>query len=189
MIETMNHPGFLLIEGTCFRAAKAWFRQHYPTHQPVSLLINTPYVAIADAGPFLLEALPGSPIRLDWWQGDSPLGRGVWLSSRLSPAKLLLSLQRRLKVQAPLGREYWLRLGDAGALLRTWELQTPWPTGFWHGIDSVWLHRHGTPLCAWQNSAPEQDAAPVNAGFEAQIVLPDALLCALSGESEEYLHV
>ncbi|NWB94507.1 DUF4123 domain-containing protein [Pseudomonas gingeri] len=185
MIEAMDHPGFLLIEGACLGAARTWFRQHYPSHQAVALLINTPYMAIADAGPFLLEAPPGSPLRLDWWQGDSILGRGVWLSTRLSPAKLLISLQRRLKVHGAHGHEYWLRLGDAGALLRAWEARAPWPTGFWHGIDSVWLLHEGAPLCAWKNTVPEQDAAPANIGLAAQIVLPDALLCALSGESEE----
>jgi|SRR5450830_121474 len=185
MIEAMTHPGFLLIEGVCFDAARAWFRQHYPGHQAVSLLANTPYSSIADAGPFLLEALPGSPLRFDWWQGDSTLGRGIWLSSRLTPAKLFVSLQRRLKVHGAQGREYWLRLGDAGALRRTWESHAPWPAGFWHGVDSVWLRHQGAPLCAWKNTAPEQDAAPANIGLAAQIVLPDALLCALSGGSEE----
>jgi len=185
MIEAMNHPGFLLIEGTCLDTPRVWFRQHYPGHQAVSLLTNTPYTAIADVGPFLLEALPGSPMRLDWWHGNSILSRGVWLSSRLPPAKLFLSLQRRLKIHSSQGREYWLRLGDADALLRTWESHAPWPVGFWHGVDSVWLQHQGAPLCAWKNTDPEQDAAPTNVGFAAQIVLPDALLCALSGESEE----
>ncbi|NWB46959.1 DUF4123 domain-containing protein [Pseudomonas gingeri] len=185
MIEAMTHPGFLLIEGTCFDAARAWFRQHYPSHQAVSLLINTPYAAIADTGPFLLEAPQGSPMQRDWWQGGSSLDQGVWLSSRLSPAKLLLSLQRRLKVHSTQGRQYWLRLGDAGALLRTWESQAPWPPGFWHGVDSLWLWHRDEPLCAWKNTAPEQDAAPTSIGFAAPIVLSDALLCALSGGSEE----
>ncbi|MPQ68919.1 MULTISPECIES: DUF4123 domain-containing protein [unclassified Pseudomonas] len=189
MIEAINHPGFLLIEGTCLDAARAWFRQHYPSHQAVSLLINTPYAAIADAGPFLLETLPGSPMQRDWWQGGSPLDQGVWLSSRLSPVKLFVSLQRRLKVHGAQDREYWLRLGDAGALLRAWESQAPWPAGFWHGVDSVWLRHRGAPLCAWKNTTPEQDAAPANIGFAAQIVLPQALLCALSGESEEKANV
>jgi len=185
MIEAMTHPGFLLIEGTCFDAARAWFRQHYPSHQAVSLLINTPYAAIADAGPFLLEAPPGSPMQRDWWQGGSPLDQGVWLSSRLPPVKLFVSLQRRLKVQGAQDREYWLRLGDAAALLRTWESQALWPTGFWHGVDSIWLRHQGAPLCAWKNTTPEQDAAPANIGLAAQIVLPEALLCALSGGPEE----
>ena len=154
MIEAMDHPGFLLIEGACLGAARTWFRQHYPSHQAVSLLINTPYVAIADAGPFLLEAPPGSPLRLDWWQGDSILGRGVWLSTRLSPAKLLISLQRRLKVHGAHGHEYWLRLGDAGALLRAWEARAPWPTGFWHGVDSVWLLRRGRAAVCLEKHHP-----------------------------------
>jgi len=179
-----NRSGYLLIEGACFDEAQPWFAKHYPTHRAIALLINTPYAAIANAGPFMVQATLGSPLHIDWWQDDPMLSRGIWLDTPLAPEKLFTALQRRLKVRSSQGQEYWLRLGDAAALTRVWQVKFPWPEGFWHGIDSVWTQHKNEPLCLWQNPSPDQDAAPDNTGLQAQIILPNALFRALSDPKE-----
>ncbi|MNL46890.1 hypothetical protein D3C87_1696390 [compost metagenome] len=104
----------------------------------------------------------------------------MWLASTKNAQKLLPTLQRRLRIFDEQQRELWLRLADGAVLNRAWLAGAQWPTGFWFGVDSVWLRHGNEQVCAWENEAPEYDSAPANKGLAAQITLPELLLQALS---------
>lgn len=184
MTNTDSRNGFLLIDGAHFDDALAWFYQHYPSHQPMPLLIGTPYAPIAEAGPILLDAAIGSSIYQAWHNGDENLKNGVWLQTPQTPNQVFTTLQRRIRIYSPDRREFWLRLGDAAPLRQAWLTGAVWPIGFWHGIDNVWLHHNGSPIRTWNNATPEENCAPNDSGIDAQIILTWPLLEALAPDTD-----
>ncbi|MNJ52411.1 hypothetical protein D3C77_477450 [compost metagenome] len=179
MTSMPPNKGLLLVDGAQYDDAFNWLNQHYGSDNPLPLFKGTPYEPITGAGPFLLNASPGSAAHTAWW-GGADLQRGVWLASQKSAWQLLPFLQRRLRILDEQQREFWLRLADGPALNRARLAGAQWPAGFWCGVESAWLRHGGTSVCAWTNEAPERDAAPADKGLTAQITLPDALMHALS---------
>ncbi|CAI8979110.1 DUF4123 domain-containing protein [Pseudomonas sp. IT-P171] len=173
------NKGLLLLDGTQYEDAIDWLNEHYAADFPQSLFKGTAYEPISAAGPFLLNASTGSAAYTAWW-GGTDLQHGVWLASPLSAQQLLPILQRRLRIFDEHQRELWLRLADGSVLRRTWLAGVQWPTGFWFGVEGIWLRGGNAPVCAWENKAPEIDAAPANTSLIAQITLPEPLLHALS---------
>lgn len=180
---TSTLSGALLLDGATYEDAFAWLYQQYPDHQPLPLLSGTDYAAIADAGPILIDAPVGSSVYTAWSQG-SDLGTALWLESPLRAEELLPILQRRLRIFAPDGREFWLRLGDGQALHRAWQQAAQWPTGFWHGVSGVWLQHQASVFEAWRNTEPSLDLAPEPTGIVAQITLDWPLLQALTAPTQ-----
>ncbi|MEX5688220.1 DUF4123 domain-containing protein [Pseudomonas silesiensis] len=179
MTSVTPEKGLLLLDGARYEDAIDWLYQHYGSDNPQSLFKGTAYESICAAGPFLLDASLGSAAYTAWW-GGSDLQHGVWLASTKNAQKLLPTLQRRLRIFDEQQRELWLRLADGAVLNRAWLAGAQWPTGFWFGVDSVWLRHGNEQVCAWENEAPEYDSAPANKGLAAQITLPELLLQALS---------
>ncbi|MFJ7797387.1 DUF4123 domain-containing protein [Pseudomonas sp. NPDC096950] len=179
MTPATPNKGLLVLDGAHYESAIDWLHEHYGPDHPQSLFKGTAYEPICAAGPFLLNASPGSATYAAWW-GGSDLQHGVWLATTQSPRQLLPILQRRLRVFDEQQREFWLRLADGSVLSRAWLVDAQWPAGFWHGVDSVWLRHGNAAVCAWENEAPEYDAAPANKGLAAQITLPEPLLHALN---------
>jgi hypothetical protein len=179
MSSSVPNKGLLLIDGAQYEDAVAWLHQHCGADNPQSLFKGTAYEPISAAGPFLLNASKGSASHGAWCSG-SDLQQGVWLATPHSARQLIPILQRRLRVFDQQQRELWLRLGDGAALRRAWLAGAQWPTGFWFGVESVWLRERNAPVCAWENQAPEVDSAPGNKGLVAQITLAEPLLHALS---------
>lgn len=171
--------GLLLLDGAQFDDAIDWLNTHYGADHPQALFQGTSYEPIAAAGPFILNASRGDAAYSAWW-GGSDLQKGVWLGTPMCLAQVLAILQRRLRIHDQQQVEFWLRLADGPALTRAWLAGAQWPTGFWHGVDNVWLHHGGAAVCAWENETPEYDAAPSEQGLAAQITLSDSLLRALS---------
>jgi hypothetical protein len=52
----MSTNGAILIDGTAIENVLAWLYQSYPDHQPRPLLLDTPYEALMEIGPILLDA-------------------------------------------------------------------------------------------------------------------------------------
>lgn len=179
MTPAIPNKGLLLLDGAEYEDAIDWLNQHYGADAPQSLFKATAYEAISAAGPFLLNASLGNAAHAAWWSG-ADLQHGVWLASPMCVQQLLPILQRRLRIFDEHQRELWLRLGDGSALHRAWLADAQWPTGFWFGVESVWLRDGNAPVCAWENLAPDVDSAPANKGLAAQITLPELLLHALS---------
>lgn len=179
MTPDVPSNGLLLLDGAQYEDAIDWLHQHYGADAPQSLFKGTAYEPIGAARPFLLNASTGSAAYAAWW-GGTDLQHGVWLSTPLSAQQLLPILQRRLRIFDQHQRELWLRLADGLVLRRAWLAGVQWPTGFWFGVESVWLRQGNESVCAWKNQSPETDSAPSNKGLAAQITLPEALLRALS---------
>ncbi|MCJ8170470.1 DUF4123 domain-containing protein [Atopomonas sediminilitoris] len=180
----MNTSAAMLIDGTAIENVLPWLYQHYPEHQPRPLLLETPYEALMDIGPILLGAPAGSALHRDWAAGLAELQQGLWLETTLPIDQLCASLQRRLRIHSPDGREFWLRLADARPLRLAWKAGATWPPGFWHGISGVWLRNEQGPLKAWGNDAPDLDCAPHENGLKAQVVLDWPLLEALTQDMD-----
>jgi len=179
---SQSSHGIVLLDGALFDDSVTWLYQTFPSHQPLPLLTGTPYEAIADAGTILLEAWQGSPLQQAWWRGDERLAdTTIWLETPLTAEQVFVHLQRRLRVQSPDHRSLWLRLGNGEALRHAWLAEAQWPTGFWHGVNSVWLHHQGTPRCAWSNEAPHLDCTDTGAN---EVTLDWLLLQALAQESD-----
>lgn len=176
----MTGSGFLLFDGASHKQALVWLCQTFPEHSPCPLLQGTPYSSLAEIGPILLEAGVGSALYEAWHQGRPELHNAVWLKSDFALYELRAVLQRRLRIFSPDGREFWLRLADGRPLLKAWRTHTHWPSGFWHGVHEVWLRDHETPLLAWANPHPEQDATTPRDTIDAQITLDWPLLEALA---------
>lgn len=173
--------GALLMDGAAFDDAVKWIYREYTDVTPLLLLRGTDYEPIADAGTILVEAAIGSAIHRHWLSGTNEMANAVWLEIRAPIQTLFSSLQRRLRVLAPDGREFWLRLGMGASLCQAWREREQWPDGFWFGVDSVWLHHAGAVHCAWNNLAPEHDCTrPTANPLQAQIVLGWPLLQALA---------
>ena len=187
MTSMPPQKGLLLLDGAQNDDAVDWLNEHYGANNPVALFKGTPYEPIAGAGPFLLNASFGSAAYTQWW-GGGDLQRGVWLASLKSANQLRPILQRRLRIFDEQRRECWLRLADGPALNRARLAGAQWPAGFWCGVDSVWLRHGGASVCAWTNETPERDSAMADKGLAAQIILPNALLHALSlpADTEQY---
>jgi hypothetical protein len=178
----MNIPGTegaILLDGARYDDALMWIYEQYPDHQPLPLLAGTPYELLAEAGPILLSAPAGSPAYQAWWQGVD-LHSGLWLESRCEVDELFRLLQRRVRILSPDRREFWLRFADAQPMRNAWLTGAQWPEGFWHRIDSIWLHHEHIPTCAWRNQAPHIDCAPADAGLSAQVTLDWPMLEALA---------
>lgn len=176
----MTSAGFLLFDGASHKQALAWLCQTFPEHSPMPLFLGTPYEALADLGPILLDAAEGSALHSAWYRGSPELQSAVWLNSNLALHDLYASLQRRLRVRAPDGREFWLRLADAKPLAQAWRAAAQWPQGFWYGVREVWLRDNDIPQRAWHNSSPEQDNTVASDTLDAQIILDWPLLEALA---------
>jgi hypothetical protein len=181
----MNEQGALLLDGAAFDDPGGWLRRHYPGQAPLPLLRGTPYAPIESAGPFLLDAPAGGVLQQAWAQAAPGLERTVWLERTVPLKVLCASLQRRLRIRAPDGREFWLRLADANPLRNAWANAEAWPDGFWHGVAAVWLPGADGPIRAWSNPAPELDCAPATAALEARIVLGWPLLASLAQEPHD----
>lgn len=175
--------GVILLDGALYEDAFAWLYQEFPGHQPMPLLIGTPYEPIAAAGPILLDAPEGSPAHAAWRHG-SQFEDGLWLESDANTNELWRILRRRLRVFAPDHRELWLRLSDARPMRRVWLAGRQWPEGFWHLIRGVWLRHENRIVRAWDNAAPQTDMAPHERGIPAQVTLDWPLLAALSTEDD-----
>src|SRR3546814_10398262 len=80
---TITGNGAILLDGARYENATAWLYQTFPSHQPWPLLLNTPYEAIAEAGPILLDAPMGSPA-YEAWKHGSGVKDSVWLESDAS---------------------------------------------------------------------------------------------------------
>lgn len=180
----MTNNGALLFDGASRKQAARWLSQTYPEHGLRPLLHGTPYEPLADIGPILLEAAPGSHLHSAWAQGDAGLEHAVWLATDVPSDQLFSSLQRRLRILSPDGREFWLRLADARPLHMAWQAQCQWSQGFWHGITEVWLPTPSGPLPAWSNSAPELDYTATIQSLNAQITLDWLLLNALAHDKD-----
>ena len=176
----MTDAGFLLFDGASHKQALAWLCQTFPEHGARPLLLGTPYAALADIGPILLEADAGSALHNAWCQGARELQHAVWLRSDFALHDLRDALRRRLRILSPDGREFWLRLADGRPLLDAWRASVQWPSGFWHGVHEVWLHDGEAPLLAWSNPSPEQDETVASDTLAAQITLDWPLLEALA---------
>lgn len=178
----MNPPGgkgAILLDGARYDNAMAWLYERYPSDQPLPLLAGTPYSPLADAGPILLPVAAGSSAFQAWWHG-SDFCSALWLESQLGVDELFRTLQRRVRIFAPDKREFWLRFADARPMRNAWLAGARWPEGFWHGIDSVWLHHEHVPICAWHNRTPHLDCAPADTSLSAQVTLDWPLLEALA---------
>lgn len=180
----MTTSGALLIDGATIENVLAWLYQHYPDHQPRPLLLETPYEALMDIGPILLDAPEGSALHRDWTGGIADLQQGIWLETILPIDQLFSSLQRRLRIHSPDGREFWLRIADARPLHLAWKTGATWPTGFWHGVSCLWLRNERGVIRTWINDTPEHDCAPRDNGLEAQVVLDWPLLEALTQDMD-----
>lgn len=180
MSTAQSGSGLILVDGAQYENVLAWLYEHYPSHQPLPLLFGTPYEPIAEAGPILLDAAIGTPAHRAWWRGADMVD-GIWLETSANAEALMLVLQRRLRIHSPDGREFWLRFADAVPMRQAQLSNVQWPDGFWHLIDSVWLHHERTPICAWRNDHPQKDCAPLDSGVFAQATLDWPLLEALSG--------
>lgn len=176
--------GALLIDGASRDHLLAWLYQNYPSHQPLPLLFETPYAALMETAPILIDAPRNCALHNDWNQGVETLRNAVWLQTRLPTDQLFKILQRRLRVRSPDGREFWLRMADARPLLQAWKANAVWPPGFWHGIDSLWLQDTNGPVLAWHNDQPELDSVAVAPALEAPTVLDWPLLEALTLETD-----
>ncbi|AGI22670.1 hypothetical protein H681_03940 [Pseudomonas sp. ATCC 13867] len=176
-----HFSGALLLDGAAFDDVTRWTYDHYSDVTPLLLFRGTDYAPIAEAGPVLIGTSPGSPIHRHWQSGSNGLSDAVWLESTTPTQVLFASLQRRSRVLAPDGREFWLRLGIAGPLRNAWKAGLQWPDGFWYGVSRVWLHHEGITHCAWDNPIPRFDCTrPTTNPLEAQLVLDWPLLQALS---------
>ncbi len=180
---TITGNGAILLDGARYENATAWLYQIFPSHQPWPLLLNTPYEAIAEAGPILLDAPMGSPA-YEAWKHGSGVKDSVWLESDASVEELHRILQRRLRIFTPEHRELWLRFADARPLYQAWQSKAQWPEGFWHRIARIWLHYKGTNFCAWNNEHPEKDGAPTSQGIAAQLTLDWPLQEALAKQGD-----
>jgi hypothetical protein len=180
----MNTSGAILIDGAAIENVLAWLYQHYPDHQPRPLLLDTPYEALMEIGPILLDAPSGSALQRDWTAGLADLQHSIWLETTLPIEQVFSSLQRRLRVHAPDGREFWLRLADARPLRLAWKAGATWPPGFWHGISGLWLRNERDPIKTWINDTPELDCAPRENGLKAQVILDWPLLEALTQDMD-----
>lgn len=179
MTVPSTSKGALLLDGAQYEDALAWLYQSYPSHQPLPLLSSTAYELIAVAGPILIDAPVGSPAYSAWSQGgDMPTA--IWLQGDTRAEDLVPILQRRLRIFAPDGREFWLRLADSLPLRQVWLASAQWPDGFWHGVSGVWFRHQGEAICAWVNAQPELDIAPATTGITAQITLDWPVLQALA---------
>lgn len=176
----MITSGAILIDGAIVENALAWLYQNYPEHQPYPLLFETPYEALIDIGPILLYAPSGSALHRDWAAGLAGLQQGLWLETTLPVEKVFASLQQRIRIRAPDGREFWLRLADARPLRLAWKAGAAWPSGFWHGISGVWLHDEMGPTKAWINEAPDLNCTSFENGLKTQAILDWPLLEALT---------
>lgn len=175
--------GVLLVDGARYESAFTWLYEHYAKHSILPLLSGTDYEPIAEAGPILIDAPLGSPAR-NAWQNGVDMQSAIWLESDASDTDLWAILQRRLRILAPDGREYWLRIADTQPLFRAWSNGAQWPDGFWYRIERVWLQHKGQTFCAWHNQNPHHDAAPLNTGIDAQLTLDWPLLEALTRSAE-----
>ncbi|WP_339458219.1 DUF4123 domain-containing protein [Pseudomonas sp. EA_105y_Pfl2_R69] len=180
----MTTTGALLFDGASHKQAEMWLRQTFTNHWLRPLLNGTPYELLADIGPILVEAEHGSDLHNAWAQGDAGLEHAVWLATNLPFDQLFNSLQRRLRILSPDGREFWLRLADARPLHMAWQAQSQWPQGFWHGVTEVWLPTPNGPLQTWSNPSPEFDCTTVTQSINAQITLDWPLLEALTHDKD-----
>jgi len=180
----MTNSGALLFDGASRKKALAWLSQTYPEHSLRPLLQGTAYKALADIGPILLDADQGSALHVAWLQGSPDLQHAVWLKTRVKLDQLHTSLIRRLRIRSPDGREFWLRLADARPLLNAWRAGSQWPSGFWHGVEEIWLQGSSGPLKAWDNASPELDATRPSQSIDAQITLDWPLLVALAQDTD-----
>lgn len=180
----MSNSGAILIDGAAIENVLAWLYQNYPDHQPRPLLLDTPYEALMGIGPIMLDAPPGSALQRDWAAGLAGLQHGLWLETTQPVDQLFASLQRRLRIHSPDGREFWLRIADARPLRLAWKNGAAWPTGFWHGVSCLWLRDQQGPMKAWINDTPELDSAPHENGLNAQVILDWPLLEALTQDMD-----
>ena len=176
----MSKTGALLFDGASRKKALIWLSQNYPEHSSNPLLHGTQFEALSDVGPILLDADEGSPLHIGWSQGAPELKYSLWLKTSVGQSQLFVSLQRRLRVLSPDGREFWLRIADSRPMLNAWKAQAKWPDGFWCGVNEVWLHHQGAPFKAWENQAPEYDCTKFTKELNAQVMLDWSLLEALS---------
>jgi hypothetical protein len=176
----MTNTGALLFDGASRKGALIWLSQTYPGHSAYPLLYNTPYEALGDVGPVLLDADEGSALHTAWLRGAPSLQHAVWLKTQVSHNDLYACLRRRLRVRSPDGRGFWLRLADARSMLRAWHAQAQWPDGFWYGVAEVWLHDGSEPFVAWKNETGEYDCTQATQDIQAQIVLDWSLLAVLA---------
>lgn len=183
MNSSPTERGALLIDGARYDSAFTWLYEHYGEHSILPLLSNTAYEVVAEAGPILIDARKGSKAHNAWLNG-SDMQSAMWLESTASTEELWAILQRRLRILAPDGRQYWLRVADASPLQQAWSSGAQWPEGFWYRIERVWLQHEGQTFCAWHNQNPQHDAAPLNTGIDAQLTLDWPLLEALTRSAE-----
>lgn len=176
--------GALLVDGALQRDALVWLSHTYSEHSLSPLLSGTPYEALADVGPILLEADEGSRLHTDWLRGSTMLESAVWLKTEVGQGRLYELLRRRLKIQSPDGREYWLRLADARPLVNAWHADAVWPDGFWHGIHEIWARYKGNACRIWKNPLPTNDCRDLDDGTAATFTLDWPLLEALACNHE-----
>lgn len=179
----MTQTGALLFDGASRKKALIWLSQTYPAQSASPLLYGTPFEALGDVGPILLDADEGSPVHQAWLRGSADLQHAVWLKTCASQNALYTSLSHRLRILSPDGREFWLRLADARPMLRAWQASTKWPEGFWFGVKEVWLHDQRHAFMAWKNEAPEYDCAVTVEGVKKPVMLDWPLLEALAEEN------
>lgn len=184
MITNNFNGGAILIDGASQDQMLAWLYQNYPSHQPLPLLLGTPYEGLMELAPILVDAPRNSPLYYGWSNAVGPLKNAVWLQTCVPTDQLFSIVQRRLRVRSPDGRQFWLRLADARPLLLAWRAQVTWPEGFWHGISGIWLLDNERPVLAWQNHAPEIDSVSVACAFEDPALFGWPLLEALTLEPE-----
>lgn len=184
MTPSTTQFGCLLLDGARYPDVFAWLERHWPEHTPYPLLRGSDYEAIADTGPLLLAAPQGEAIHTAWSKG-ADFADALWLESSVPAAELCKTLQRRLRILTPNGRELWLRLADARPMRAAWQRQVAWPEGFWHQVQAVWAVQEQQPACLWRNAQPNLDAAPNDADLRAQITLAWPLLHALGIPPEE----
>lgn len=184
MTQDNFQGGALLMDGASHEHILAWLYQCYPSHQPLPLLLNTPYAALKEDGPILVDAPRQSPLHSAWTAGVAELRHAVWLETRLPTEQLFKSLQRRLQIRAPDGRTFWLRMGDARPLFHAWKADALWPPGFWHGVSVIWMQGGHGPLRTWYNEQPEFDLLPASESADALAILSWPLLEALTQDTE-----
>ncbi|WP_150306083.1 DUF4123 domain-containing protein [Pseudomonas saliphila] len=184
----MRTDGYLLYDGCWVERALRWHYTNLPDHQPLPVLLDTDYHALAELGPVLIQASVGDAADLLWQGPGSPIRHGVWLESQLSPLAVLDFIQSRLQVSNAHRQDYWLRLADSRPLKRVFDSHNRWPDGFWDGIDAIWLNTDQGPSEAWRAPPERLDKIPNQKSLgriTSFFTLGQHLLDSLAGTDKE----
>jgi|GEM_PF-4914962 len=141
----MDHGAWMMIDGAINPGAlPAIFGDDAGGSGAMAVLHGTDYAAIADSGPLLVRAGPGSRLMAQWRANERP-ARHAWVfQSDRSDEEVVAFWQRRLFFLAPDGRRFWFRFADARVMSRA-HGDRALPGGFWQGLSGVRFHPRQAP--------------------------------------------